>query len=146
MNKDRYKEDLRIALAELRAKLEKRVLLDREIAQLRLDISSLSQLVGEPLPPSPNYRLTDDCREVLLTSDERLTPPEVVDKLVAMGLRMPGLNLLPSVHTTLRRLAKKRNAEVLACLKGGKQAFYISHPVASDIADGYRISPRKLKG
>jgi hypothetical protein len=131
VKKEDYKKELKRAEQQLLKLLGQRDALDRRIAKLRLEIGSLAHLSGFP-KPDPTYKLIADvkkemglkgaCRQVLLASDESLTPAEVVLGIDRLGLQYGDYNnLLASVHTTLRRMAESGEAEESS--KEGKKAY-----------------------
>lgn len=131
MKKEDYKQALKRAEERLTKLLEQRAALDKRIAKLRQEIGSLAHLSGEP-KPDPTYRLVADvkremglkgvCRQVLLASDEPLTPAEVILGIDRLGRQYEDYNsLLASVHTTLRRMAESGEAEESS--KEGKKAY-----------------------
>jgi len=130
--KTNYNESLKAAQIELAALLEQREKLDRKIAQQRHDIASLAQLARKPADQihellayaKEEMGLMASIRHVLKASaNEDLTASEVMDGMIRLGLYMGYKNLLPSIHTTLRRMAEGVNSEVVETTKDNKKAY-----------------------
>jgi hypothetical protein len=145
MTKENYKTSIKAALdaakLELNDLLEKQTELEKQIAQMRQTVGSLSQIWEELSPPPSNKRnqpsaddplfmeawgLTDSIREVLKAADERLIATQVRDGLIRLNHDVSNYkNLMAAIHTTLSRLCQKGELEETAV--DGKSAYrYLS--------------------
>ena len=104
--------------------------LDAEIAKLRSKVISVADLVGSPPSDSPISKLkefvtemglTDAIRQVLMAHNHGLTPKEVRDWLVRMGVDLSGYgNVQASIHAILKRLQESGEADRAVDKKTGK--------------------------
>ncbi len=133
LTKDDYNQEIKVKQKLLSEKLEQRARLDMDIAQLRQDIGSLAQLVGNRLTrtrlgQNPVMGLTDSCREALRAVDEYLTTAEVRDSLERIGFdTTPYTNILASIQTTLKRMPDVEEGD-----KEGKKAYKLKRFRLSD--------------
>lgn len=149
MSNDDYRKALDTASKELQKLLRQKDEIEKRIAKLRQTVASLAALskddseeddkvyIPGALDKAAGYAVatiaagivgrtigfTDAVREVLKASGERMTPPEVKDGLLRMGVNLDAKysNPLAVIHTTLGRLVD--NGEVIIVPKGGKRAF-----------------------
>jgi hypothetical protein len=129
IDREKYKTELEAAESRLSTLLARRQRMDSQIARLRLDISALAQLCGEPVMTTDrlglgtNLGLSDACREVLRANEPRqMSPSEVVDGLAAIGFPVADhTNILASVATTLRRMVTGGELEIDRT--GGRRGF-----------------------
>jgi hypothetical protein len=97
-----YHAALDAAVKEYETLGEQRRALDDRLAQLGQTIGTLTRLLG--LTPTVPLGLTDACRMVL-RNGHPMTPVEVRDRLVAIGIDVSKYaNDLAAVHTILKRL------------------------------------------
>jgi hypothetical protein len=97
-----YRAALDAAIKEYETLGRERRAIDDRIAQLGQTIGTLTRLLG--LTPTVPLGLTDACRMVL-RSGQPMTPVEVRDRLVAIGIDTSKYaNDLAAVHTILKRL------------------------------------------
>lgn len=97
---------------------EKRAIDDR-LAQLGQTIGTLTRLLG--LTPTVPLGLTDACR-MLLRHGEPLTPVQVRDRLMSIGIDMSRYaNDLAAVHTILKRLHSSGELRFIAKAPGSHQ-------------------------
>ncbi len=130
IDREQYKAELGKAESQLSILLARREKMDKEIARLRLDISALALLCGQPtmttdrLGLGKNLGLSDACREVLRANDPNaLTPAEVVEGLAQIGFSVDDhQNILASVATTLRRMVRSGELKFVN-LEGDKRGF-----------------------
>ena len=128
MNVSDYKQTYQKALAELSDLMERREQLeielegvDTRIGEVRQGIKALSPLCQEnpyttrpDLFPeidaiAPDVGLTDAIRKVLtLSNPNYLSPVGVRAGLEAIGFEIKSKNILPSIHTILKRLDEKK--------------------------------------
>ncbi len=102
MTNQNYRSALDAAIKEYEALGEQRHALDDRMAQLGQTIGTLTRLLG--LTPTVPLGLTDACRMVL-RSGQPMTPVEVRDRLLAIGIDVSKYaNDLAAVHTILKRL------------------------------------------
>lgn len=127
MNRDKFKTDLDQTRRRFAKLLEQKEELEREIAQMRLDIASLAQLAGEPSTTDMSEMgLTRACREVLRAFIEPLTVAELESKLQLMGYDLSSyINPAGSIQTTLARMTKGKNPEAMETIKDDKKAYYL---------------------
>jgi hypothetical protein len=97
-----YQAALAAAIQEYEALGQQRRAIEDRIAQLGQTIGTLTRLLG--LTPTVPLGLTDACRMVL-RAGRPMTPVEVRDRLLAIGMDMSKYaNDLAAVHTILKRL------------------------------------------
>jgi hypothetical protein len=103
MSKDEYRRALDAAVSEYEKLTADRARLDSRISQLQHSIAALTKLCGfEPTVP---LGLTDACRLVMRNSPAPLTPTELRDRLLSIGVDLTKYsNPLASIHTVLRRM------------------------------------------
>ena len=102
MSTEDYRTALGAAIKEYEALSEQRRAIDDRIAQLGQTVGTLTRLLG--LTPTVPLGLTDACRMVL-RSGQPMTPIEVRDRLLAIGIDVSKYaNDLAAVHTILKRL------------------------------------------
>ncbi|HEY7288308.1 MAG TPA: hypothetical protein VH583_00630 [Vicinamibacterales bacterium] len=128
---DDYRRALDAAIKEYEALGERRREIDDRLAQLAQTIGTLSKLLG--LTPTVPLGLTDACRLALRGAGLPLTPLEVRDRLLSIGVDLsPYVNELSAIHTTLRRL--NESGEIRSVSKGHGKPAYIWHaPVRSAV-------------
>ena len=132
-----YKQELAAAQDKLMELIQRRHEIDVEIANVRRIIGGFSAIVGE-VPVQPDITnlltgakrelgLTASCREVFLAyRDQQLTPTEVMEAMMEMGLHTKSYpNILASIHTTLRRMADGEGAILNESVKNGKKAYQL---------------------
>jgi hypothetical protein len=97
-----YRTALDAAVKEYETLGQQRRALDDRMAQLGQTIGTLTRLLG--LTPTVPLGLTDACRMVL-RSGHAMTPVDVRDRLLAIGIDVSKYaNDLAAVHTILKRL------------------------------------------
>jgi hypothetical protein len=97
-----YRAALDAAVKEYEELGQQRRAIDDRLAQLGQTIGTLTRLLG--LTPTVPLGLTDACRMVM-RSGQPMTPVEVRDRLLAIGLDVSKYaNDLAAVHTILKRL------------------------------------------
>jgi hypothetical protein len=129
MSPENYKEaleslkrDLHEAKVQHRASLDLAESAEQRIAHLRQSISALSQLCGEKFEEDDEFGLTDLVRMALKTHGGPLTAVDVKTRLEQLGYPQKSENALPSIHTVLKRLVLKGEANDTA-IKEGKTAY-----------------------
>jgi hypothetical protein len=118
IDRAKYKAELELAEARLSRLLATKRHTENEIARLRLDISALAQLCGEPVMTTgrlglESLGLADACREVLRANvGVVLAPTDVIEGLKTLGFPVEGhSNITASVATTLRRMVRSGELE-----------------------------------
>ncbi len=129
MSPENYKEaleslktDLHEAKVQHSAALKLAESAEQRIAHLRQSISALSQLCGERFEEDDEFGLTDLVRMALKTHGGALTAVDVKTRLEQLGYPQKSENALPSIHTVLKRLVLKGEANDTA-IKDGKTAY-----------------------
>jgi hypothetical protein len=122
-----YRTALDAAIQEYEALGQQRRALDDRMAQLGQTIGTLTRLLG--LTPTVPLGLTDACRMVL-RSGHAMTPVEVRDRLLAIGIDMSKYaNDLAGVHTILKRLTASGELRVIT-RQPGKHHYAWNGPTA----------------
>ena len=126
MPADQYREALDAATKEYEELGARRREIDDRLTQLAQTIGTLMRLLG--LTPTVPLGLTDACRLALRGAGLPLTPVEVRDRLLAIGVDLSGYsNDLSVIHTTLKRLNEA--GEIRFVAKAGKPAYIWNHDV-----------------
>jgi len=118
-----YAQTLRQTRQELERLRRERAQLDAHIAKLE-HVETALRTVAEPKRTLPNLSsITDVVRKVIQSATSPITPPEVRDKMVAMGFdKGPYSQFLASIHVVLKRLCK--NDEVLEFTFRDKKTYW----------------------
>ncbi|MEE8607671.1 MAG: hypothetical protein V3S55_08710 [Nitrospiraceae bacterium] len=122
----KYKQALKAAKKEIAGLFRKRDEIEERIARLQQTIATLAMVAGHEAPlwdlmaeVNPQAAgFTEGIRNVLRLEHRFFTPTMVRDRLAVLGFderKYP--NLLPSIHTVLKRLANKGEVEVLSARK-----------------------------
>jgi hypothetical protein len=123
MARDTYKQAYAAAKLDLLERLQKRDALDRHIRKLKQTVKALGELCGAPaeeldklllvegfaIDAKPGF--TDAIRRLFRMHQTALSPTEIRDDLVKMGIGVSQVNLLSSIHTVLRRMAEAGEIE-----------------------------------
>jgi hypothetical protein len=143
-----YRGALDAAIREYEALGAQRRAIDDRLAQLAQTIGTLTRLLG--LTPTVPLGLTDACRLTLRGAGLPLTPLEVRDRLVSIGVDLSiYTNELSAIHTILKRL---NDAGEIRWLKSkGKPAYIWNYPVTSmvvskDVAERLRGGTEPARG
>jgi hypothetical protein len=116
MTKIEYGDALEKVREELTSLRELRIQTEIRIAQLERTEAGLATLCGEEEAPLEKG-LTDACRAVLQAGEKRadFTPTEVRDALLKIAYPLDKYsNALAAIHTTLKRLAERGEATIVA--------------------------------
>lgn len=98
-----YKRALTAAVREYEEATAQHAALETRLAQLKQSIATLTKLCG--YEPTVQLGLTEACRMVLRNAVQPMSPRDVRDRLVAIGLDMGRYsNALASIHTVIKRL------------------------------------------
>jgi hypothetical protein len=129
MSATHYREALDAATKEYEALGARRREIDDRLTQLAQTIGTLTRLLG--LTPTVPLGLTDACRLALRGAGLPLTPIEVRDRLLSIGVDLSGYsNDLSAIHTTLKRLNDA--GEIRFVKKApGKPAYIWNHDITS---------------
>lgn len=138
MDTESYRNMLEAARHDLEAAMEKREEIDKTISSLKQTIIALSRLcsnykewterVGVDISSIESFGITDQCREAIRTSNKDMTPVEVRDQLVRMGLNPDKYtNLMASVHRILKRLLE--NQEIVKITRQDGETAYLQKPL-----------------
>lgn len=123
MARDTYKQAYAAAKLDLLARLQKRDDLDQQIHKLKATVKALGELCGAApeeidklllvegfaIDAKPGF--TEAIRRLFRIHQTPLSPPEIRDDLVKMGIGVGQVNLLSSIHTVLRRMAEAGEIE-----------------------------------
>ena len=96
------------------------------LSELAQTISTLSRLCG--IVPTVPWGLTEACRTVLRNAGGPMTPVEVRDRLLGIGVDLSRYSSdLAAVHTTLKRLNETGEIRFIGA-SGGTRAFIWERP------------------
>lgn len=133
MTHEDYRRALEAATREYEALGTKRQAIDKRLAELAQTIGTLSQLLG--LTPTVPLGLTDAIRLVVRGAGVPMTPPDVRDRLRAIGFDVSKYaNDLAAVHTILKRLNESGELRFLA--KGVGPHQYVWNRPTTPVALG----------
>lgn len=122
-----YRRALDAAIKEYEELGQKRRDIDVRLAQLAQTIGTLNRLLG--LTPTVPLGLTDACRVALRGAGLPLTPLEVRDRLLAIGVDLSVYtNELSAIHTILKRLNEAGEIRFVS-KSGGKPAYIWNHEI-----------------
>jgi hypothetical protein len=126
MPDDDYRSALAAAIAEYEDLGARRREIDDRLSQLAQTIGTLTKLLG--LTPTVPLGLTDACRLALRGAGVPLTPTEVRDRLLSIGVDLSVYaSELSAIHTILRRLNEA--GEIRLVSRGaGKHAYLWQRP------------------
>ena len=120
-----YRAALQAAAKEYEDLGEQRRKLDERLTQLAQTIGTLSRLIG--LTPTVPLSITDAVR-LAMRAGVPMTPPEVRDRLLAIGVDLSSYsNELAVIHTVLRRLNEAGEIRIIP-KPGGKNAYLWTKP------------------
>src|SRR6476659_6501153 len=123
MARDTYKDAYATAKLDLLKQLQKRDELDQKIRKLKQTVKALGELCGAApeeldklllvegfaIDSKPGF--TDAIRRLFRIHQTALSPTDVREDLVKMGIGVGQVNLLSSIHTVLRRMAEAGEIE-----------------------------------
>jgi Cdc6-like AAA superfamily ATPase len=123
-----YRRALDAATREYEVLGEQRRQIDDRLAQLAQTMGTLNRLLG--LTPTVPFGLTDACRLALRGAGLPLTPLEVRDRLLAIGMDLSVYtNELSAIHTILKRL--NHAGEIRVVPRGKGKAAYVWNDLTS---------------
>jgi hypothetical protein len=123
MAREQYKQAYAAAKLDLLARLQKRDDLDQQIHKLKATVKALGELCGvapeeidklllvEGFAIDAKPGFTEAIRRLFRIHQKSLSPPEIRDDLLKMGIGVGQVNLLSSIHTVLRRMAEAGEIE-----------------------------------
>ena|ERR1700742_1917876 len=118
-----YSQAYEAAKLDLLKQMEKRDRLDQQISKLKQTIKALGELCGAPADEidkllllegfaiHPEMGFTDAIRRLFKIHEEPLSPVEIRDDLLKIGIGRDQVNLLSSIHTVLRRMVEAGEIE-----------------------------------
>ena len=123
MARETYKQAYATAKLDLLERLQKRDDLDQQIRKLKQTVKALGELCGAPaeeldklllvegfaIDAKPGF--TDAIRRLFRIRQTALSPTDIREDLVKMGIGVGQVNLLSSIHTVLRRMAEAGEIE-----------------------------------
>ena len=123
MARETYKQAYAAAKLDLLERLQKRDDLDQQIRKLKQTVKALGELCGAPaeeldklllaegfaIDAKPGF--TESIRRLFRIRQTALSPTEIRDDLMKMGVGVEQVNLLSSIHTVLRRMAEAGEIE-----------------------------------
>jgi hypothetical protein len=118
MARETYKQAYATAKADLLQQLQKRDDLDQKIRKLKQTVKALCEMCGAPpeeidklllvegfaIDAKPGF--TESIRRLFRIHQTALSPTDIREDLVKMGIGVGQVNLLSSIHTVLRRMAE----------------------------------------
>lgn len=123
---EEYRRALDAATREYEALGEQRRQIDKRLSELAQTIGTLSRLCG--IAATVPWGLTDACRTVLRNAGGPVTPVEVRDRLLGIGVDLSRYSSgLAAVHTTLKRLNEAGELRFIAN-GGGRRAYIWERP------------------
>jgi hypothetical protein len=118
MAREPYRQAYEAARQELLQQLKKREQLEQKIRDLADTLKALRKMCGADAQEIENFAgndsslgFTDAIRRQLHIQQRPLSPTEIRDVLVKSGVGRGQSNLLASIHTVLRRMAKAGEIE-----------------------------------
>jgi len=123
MARETYKQAYATAKLDLLEQLQKRDDLEQKIRKLKQTVKALGELCGAPaeeldklllaegfaIDAKPGF--TESMRRLFRIRQTALSPTEIRDDLMKMGVGVDQVNLLSSIHTVLRRMAEAGEIE-----------------------------------
>ncbi len=145
VNRDHYKTALEAARQELAELEDQRAKIDKRISELQHGIVGLSALAPDhPDAEKPQSMmdvltgvgvdtgLTDATRMITSSFGFPMTPKQVRDALLHLGYDLSGYsNILASLHTIMKRLAKSQELINILDDKGNELGAYAWNPAVS---------------
>lgn len=142
MSAAQYREALAAAIREYEELGARRRDLDDRLTQLAQTIGTLTRLLG--LTPTVPLGMTDACRLALRGAGVPLTPVEVRDRLLSIGVDLSAYsNDLSVIHTTLKRL--NESGDIRSVSKHGKPAYVWNHEVRTIAVKDRAEAVRRFK-
>jgi hypothetical protein len=137
MTSEDYRRALQTAIREYEALGDERRRIDSRLSELAQTIGTLSRLCG--ITATVPWGLTDACRTVLRNAGGPLTPVEVRDRLLGIGVDLSRYSHdLAAVHTTLKRLNEAGELRFIA--SGARKRAYIWERPARAAAMGPEVA------
>jgi hypothetical protein len=123
MNRTAYKQTYEVAKLDLIKRLQERDLLDQEIRKLKQTVKALGEVCGaaqeevdklllaEGFAIDAGMGFTEAIRRLFRIHNSPLSPTELRDDLLKIGIGREQVNLLSSIHTVLRRMVEAGEIE-----------------------------------
>ncbi len=123
MARPAYSQAYEAAKLDLLKLLQKRDQIDRQIHKLRQTVKALGELCGaapeeidkllliEGFALNPTMGFTHAIRRLFRIHQKALSPVEIRDDLLKIGIGKEQVNLLSSIHTVLRRMVEAGEIE-----------------------------------
>ena len=126
MSKPAFVQTLKRTRKELERLRREREELDARISKLEHVEAALRTVAGPKPEPPDLSSITNVVRNVVKSAIVPITPPEVRDKIVALGFdQRPYSQFLASIHVILKRLAKKGEVREFT-FKDGKRYWWVT--------------------
>lgn len=118
MTRNTYKHAYETAKLDLLKRLQERDLVDQEIRKLKQTVKALGEVCGAPPEEIDKLLLvegfaidsglgfTDAIRRLFRIHNTPLSPTDIRDDLLKIGIGRAQVNLLSSIHTVLRRMTQ----------------------------------------
>lgn len=135
MDIESYKKMLEAAHRDLESAMEQQEEVEKRISSLKQTIIALDRVcraeaktenaLGIDIHAVQGMGFTGRCREVMKTAENPMTPVEVRDQLVRMGLDPNKyMNLMASVHRVLKRLLENHEIVKLTRPADGETVYF----------------------
>ncbi len=123
MARPAYSQAYEAAKLDLLKQLQKRDQIDQQIHKLRQTVKALGELCGaapeeidkllliEGFAINSTMGFTDAIRRLFRIHQKALSPVEIRDDLLKIGIGKEQVNLLSSIHTVLRRMVEAGEIE-----------------------------------
>lgn len=123
MARPAYSQAYETAKLDLLKQLQKRDQIDQQIRKLKQTVKALGELCGaapeelekllliEGFAMDSNMGFTDAIRRLFRLRKTALSPVEIRDDLLKIGIGTDQVNLLSSIHTVLRRMVEAGEIE-----------------------------------
>jgi hypothetical protein len=123
MTRTTYKQAYEVAKLDLLKRLQERDLLDHEIRKLKQTVKALGEVCGaapeevdklllaEGFAIDSGLGFTEAIRRLFRIHNTPLSPTEIRDDLLKIGIGRDQVNLLSSIHTVLRRMVEAGEIE-----------------------------------
>jgi hypothetical protein len=115
MARETYRQAYAAAKQDLLQQLQKRDDLEQKIRKLKQTVTALAELCGadpaemDKLVPKPGF--TEAVRRLFRIRQTPLSPTDIRQDLLKMGIGIGQVNLLSSIHTVLRRMVEAGEIE-----------------------------------
>ena len=123
MARELYRQAYTAAKKDLLQQLQKRDHLEQKIRKLKQTVTALAELCGadpaemdkllltEGFSLNAKAGFTEAIRQLFRIQQKALSPTDIREALMKMGIGLGQVNLLSSIHTVLRRMAEAGEIE-----------------------------------